>query len=90
MSSPAKKFSATWGLLFTAGIVFITLEFCLINAMSSYVKLTNFAGIGLLLNGRPVGGDDHRPADAPRERNWLRPRVSCIYSLYSLFTETPF
>src|SRR6201992_2074383 len=72
MPSPTKSF-ATWGLLFIAGIIFLSVGIlAFIDPLSSYVKLTKFAGIGLLLNGclllamiiiRPM---------RPRERNWLQ------------------
>ena len=80
MSSPAKNI-ATWGLLFIAGFVFFSVGvLAFINPMSSYVKLTKFSGIGLLLNGglllamvilRPVPS---------RESKWLQ-----VESAFHLF-----
>src|ERR1700761_3537201 len=71
MSTP-KNF-ATWILLFIAGVIFLSVGIlAFTDPLSSYVKLTKFAGIGLLLNGclllamiiiRPM---------RPRERNWLQ------------------
>jgi len=72
MSSPAKNF-ATWGLLFIAGIVFISVGvLAFINPMSSYVKLTKFAGIGLLLNGGLLLAMIIVRPMRLRERNWLQ------------------
>lgn len=72
MSSPAKNF-ATWGLLFIAGIIFFSVGvLAFINPMSSYVKLTKFAGIGLLLNGGLLLAMIIVRPMRPRERNWLQ------------------
>jgi uncharacterized membrane protein HdeD (DUF308 family) len=72
MSSPAKNF-ATWGLLFIAGIIFFSVGvLAFINPMSSYVKLTKFAGIGLLLNGGLLLAMIIIRPMRPRERNWLQ------------------
>lgn len=51
MPSTTKKFTS-WGLLFIAGVIFVSIGIlAFINPLSSYVKLTKFAGFGLLLNG---------------------------------------
>jgi uncharacterized membrane protein HdeD (DUF308 family) len=72
MSSPAKNF-ATWGLLFIAGVVFLSVGvLAFINPMSSYVKLTKFAGIGLLVNGGLLLATIIIRPMRPRERNWLQ------------------
>lgn len=72
MSSPAKNF-ATWGLLFIAGFVFLNVGvLAFINPMSSYVKLTKFAGIGLLVNGGLLLAMIIIRPMRPRERNWLQ------------------
>src|SRR5215472_15980275 len=72
MSSPAKNF-ATWGFLFTAGVIFFSVGIlAFINPMSSYVKLTKFAGIGLLVNGGLLLAMIIIRPMRPRERNWLQ------------------
>jgi uncharacterized membrane protein HdeD (DUF308 family) len=72
MSSPAKNF-ATWGLLFIAGFIFISVGIlAFINPMSSYVKLTKFAGIGLLVNGGLLLAMIIVRPMRPQERNWLQ------------------
>jgi uncharacterized membrane protein HdeD (DUF308 family) len=72
MSSPAKNF-ATWGLLFIAGIIFFSVGvLAFINPMSSYVKLTKFAGVGLLINGGLLLAMIIIRPMRPRERNWLQ------------------
>jgi len=72
MSSPAKNF-ATWVLLFIAGIVFISVGvLAFINPMSSYVKLTKFAGIGLLVNGGLLLAMIIIRPMRPQQRNWLQ------------------
>ena len=51
MPSTTQKFTS-WGLLLIAGVVFFSIGvLAFINPLSSYVKLTKFSGIGLLLNG---------------------------------------
>ncbi len=51
MPTTTKKF-VSWGLLLIAGIIFVSIGIlAFINPLSSYVKLTKFSGIGLLLNG---------------------------------------
>lgn len=72
MPLTTKKFTG-WGLLFIAGVIFVSIGvLAFINPLSSYVKLTKFAGFGLLLNGglllammilRPVRS---------RENKWLQ------------------
>ena len=72
MSSPAKNI-ATWGLLFIAGIIFFSVGvLAFINPMSSYVKLTKFAGLGLLINGGLLLAMIIIRPMQPRERNWLQ------------------
>ncbi|HVU96338.1 MAG TPA: DUF308 domain-containing protein [Puia sp.] len=72
MSSPAKNF-ATWGLIFIAGVVFLSVGvLAFINPMSSYVKLTKFAGIGLLVNGGLLLAMIIIRPMRPQERNWLQ------------------
>jgi uncharacterized membrane protein HdeD (DUF308 family) len=72
MSSPAKNF-ATWGFLFIAGVIFFSVGIlAFINPMSSYVKLTKFAGVGLLLNGGLLLAMIIIRPMQPRERNWLQ------------------
>src|ERR1700678_509780 len=71
MSSP-KNF-ATWGLLFIAGMIFLSVGIlAFIDPLSSYVKLTKFAGVGLLLNGGLVLAMIIVRPMRPRERNWLQ------------------
>lgn len=70
---PSAKNFATWGLVFIAGVIFLSVGIlAFFDPLSSYVKLAKFAGIGLLLNGgllltviivRPM---------RIRERNWLQ------------------
>jgi uncharacterized membrane protein HdeD (DUF308 family) len=49
---PTTKKFVTWGLLFIAGIIFLSIGIlAFIDPLSSYVKLTKFTGIALLLNG---------------------------------------
>src|SRR6201996_4667808 len=71
MSTP-KNF-ATWILLFIAGVIFLSVGIlAFIDPLSSYVKLTKFAGIGLLVNGGLLlAMIIVRPMRA-RERNWLQ------------------
>ena len=71
MSSPNKF--ATWGLLLIAGVIFLSVGIlAFIDPLSSYVKLTKFAGVGLLLNGGLLTAMIIiRPMRA-RERNWLQ------------------
>jgi uncharacterized membrane protein HdeD (DUF308 family) len=71
MSSP-KNF-ATWGLLFIAGFIFLSVGIlAFIDPLSSYVKLTKFAGVGLLLNGGLLTAMIIIRPMRPRERNWLQ------------------
>ena len=72
MASPQKNF-ATWGLLFIAGVIFLSVGIlAFIDPLSSYVKLTKFAGIGLLLNGGLLLAMIIVRPMRPRERNWLQ------------------
>jgi len=72
MSSPAKNV-ATWGLLFIAGIIFLSVGvLAFINPMSSYVKLTKFAGVGLLINGGLLLAMIIIRPMPSQERNWLQ------------------
>lgn len=49
---PTTKKFTSWGLLLIAGVIFVSIGvLAFINPLSSYVKLTKFSGIGLLLNG---------------------------------------
>ena len=71
MSSP-KNF-ATWGLLFIAGVIFLSVGIlAFIDPLSGYVKLTKFAGVGLLLNGGLLTAMIIVRPMRPRERNWLQ------------------
>lgn len=71
MSSPNKF--ATWGLLFIAGVIFLSVGIlAFIDPLSSYVKLTKFAGVGLLLNGGLLTAMIIIRPMRPRERNWLQ------------------
>jgi len=80
MAVTTKKFTS-WGLLLIAGGIFVGIGIlAFINPLSSYVKLTKFSGIGLLLNGglllamvilRPVPS---------RESKWLQ-----VESAFHLF-----
>ena len=71
MSSPSKF--ATWGLLFLAGVIFLSVGIlAFIDPLSSYVKLTKFAGVGLLLNGGLLTAMIIIRPMRPRERNWLQ------------------
>src|SRR5579859_5715038 len=72
MSSPAKNI-ATWGLIFIAGVIFFSVGvLAFINPMSGYVKLTKFAGVGLLLNGGLLTAMIIIRPMRSRERNWLQ------------------
>jgi uncharacterized membrane protein HdeD (DUF308 family) len=72
MASPAKNL-ATWGFLFAAGVIFFSVGIlAFINPMSSYVKLTKFAGIGLLVNGGLLLAMIIIRPMRPAERNWLQ------------------
>ena len=72
MASSTKNF-ATWGLLFIAGIIFLSVGIlAFIDPLSSYVKLTKFAGVGLLLNGGLLTATIIVRPMRPRERNWLQ------------------
>jgi len=71
MSTP-KNF-ATWGLLLIAGIIFLSVGIlAFIDPLSSYVKLTKFAGVGLLLNGGLLTAMIIIRPMRSRERNWLQ------------------
>jgi uncharacterized membrane protein HdeD (DUF308 family) len=71
MSTP-KNF-ATWGLLLIAGIIFLSVGIlAFIDPLSSYVKLTKFAGVGLLLNGGLLTAMIIVRPMRSRERNWLQ------------------
>lgn len=71
MSSP-KNF-ATWGLLLIAGVIFLSVGIlAFMDPLSGYVKLTKFAGIGLLLNGGLLTAMIIIRPMRPRERNWLQ------------------
>jgi len=72
MASSA-KYVATWGLVFIAGIIFLSVGIlAFFDPLSSYVKLAKFAGVGLLLNGGLLlTVIIVRPMRA-RERNWLQ------------------
>ena len=71
MSSPNKF--ATWGLLLIAGVIFLSVGIlAFIDPLSSYVKLTKFAGVGLLLNGGLLTAMIIIRPMRPRERNWLQ------------------
>ncbi|HWB90940.1 MAG TPA: DUF308 domain-containing protein [Puia sp.] len=72
MASSTKKF-ATWGLLFIAGIIFLSVGIlAFIDPLSSYVKLTKFAGVGLLLSGCLLTAMIIIRPMRSRERNWLQ------------------
>ncbi len=72
MASSTKNF-ATWGLLFIAGFIFFSVGIlAFIDPLSSYVKLTKFAGIGLLVNGGLLLAMIIVRPMRPRERNWLQ------------------
>ncbi len=80
MPTTTKKF-VTWGLLLIAGIIFVGIGIlAFINPLSSYVKLTKFAGIALLLNGGLlltiviIGASSPRAKEPgrTRERNWMQ------------------
>ena len=72
MPSPTKSF-ASWGLLFIAGVIFLSVGvLAFIDPLSSYVKLTKFAGVGLLLNGGLLLAMIIIRPMRPRERNWLQ------------------
>src|ERR1700761_7571614 len=71
MSTP-KNF-ATWGLLFIAGVIFLSVGIlAFVDPLSGYVKLTKFAGVGLLLNGGLLTAMIIIRPMRPRERNWLQ------------------
>jgi len=71
MSSPNKF--ATWGLLLIAGVIFLSVGIlAFIDPLSSYVKLTKFAGVGLLLNGGLLTAMIIIRPMRSRERNWLQ------------------
>lgn len=89
MSSPAKNF-ATWGLLFIAGFIFFSVGIlAFINPMSSYVKLTKFAGIGLLVNGGLLLAMIIIRPMRPRERNWLQAESILHFFFGILFLLNP-
>lgn len=72
MASSTKNF-ATWGLLFIAGVIFLSVGIlAFIDPLSSYVKLTKFAGVGLLLNGGLLTATIIVRPMRSRERNWLQ------------------
>jgi len=72
MPLPSKSF-ASWGLLFIAGFIFLSVGIlAFIDPLSSYVKLTKFAGVGLLLNGGLLLAMIIIRPMRPRERNWLQ------------------
>ncbi|HEY6899695.1 MAG TPA: DUF308 domain-containing protein [Puia sp.] len=49
---PTTQKFTSWGLLLIAGVIFVSIGIlAFVNPLSSYVKLTKFSGIGLLLNG---------------------------------------
>ena len=64
---------ATWGLLCIAGVIFLSVGIlAFVDPLSSYVKLTKFAGVGLLLNGGLLLAMIILRPMRPRERNWLQ------------------
>src|SRR5580692_8704967 len=72
MPLPTKSF-ASWGLLFIAGCIFLGVGIlAFIDPLSGYVKLTKFAGVGLLLNGGLLTAMIIIRPMRPRERNWLQ------------------
>src|SRR5579872_1517088 len=72
MATSNKNF-ATWVLLFIAGIIFLSVGIlAFMDPLSSYVKLTKFAGVGLLVNGGLLLAMIIIRAMRPRERNWLQ------------------
>jgi uncharacterized membrane protein HdeD (DUF308 family) len=72
MPSTTKKFTS-WGLLLIAGIIFVSIGvLAFINPLSSYVKLTKFSGIGLLLNGGLLLTMIILRPGTSREAKWLQ------------------
>jgi uncharacterized membrane protein HdeD (DUF308 family) len=72
MPSTTKKFTG-WGLLFVAGVIFVSIGvLAFINPLSSYVKLTKFAGFGLLLNGGLLLAMMIMRPGRSRETKWLQ------------------
>jgi uncharacterized membrane protein HdeD (DUF308 family) len=72
MPTSNKNF-ATWGLLLIAGVIFLSVGIlALIDPLSGYVKLTKFAGVGLLLNGCLLLAMIMVRPMRLRERNWLQ------------------
>lgn len=72
MPSTINKFTG-WGLLFTAGVIFVSIGvLAFINPLSSYVKLTKFAGFGLLLNGGLLLAMMILRPGPSRDRQWLQ------------------
>lgn len=72
MPSTTKKFTS-WGLLLIAGVIFVSIGvLAFINPLSSYVKLTKFAGFGLLLNGGLLLAMIILRPGRSRESKWLQ------------------
>lgn len=72
MPPTAKKFTS-WGLLLIAGVIFVSIGvLAFINPLSSYVKLTKFSGIGLLLNGGLLMAMLILRPGPSRENKWLQ------------------
>ena len=89
MPSTAKRFT-NWGFLFIAGIVFFSVGvLAFVHPLSSYVKLSKFAGIGLLLDGGLVLAMIIIRPMRPRERNWLQAESILHFFFGILFLLNP-
>jgi uncharacterized membrane protein HdeD (DUF308 family) len=89
MPSTAKRFT-NWGFLFIAGIVFFSVGvLAFVHPLSSYVKLSKFAGIGLLLDGGLVLAMIIVRPMRPLERNWLQAESILHFFFGILFLLNP-
>ena len=89
MPSTTKKFTS-WGLLFIAGVIFVSIGvLAFINPLSSYVKLTKFAGFGLLLNGGLLLAMMILRPGPSRESKWLQVEAALHLFFGLLFVFNP-
>ena len=89
MPSNTKKFTS-WGLLFIVGVIFVSIGvLAFFNPLSSYVKLTKFAGIGLLLNGGLLLAMMILRPGPSRESKWLQVEAALHLFFGLLFVFNP-
>ncbi len=89
MPLPTKSF-ASWGLLFIAGLIFLSVGIlAFVDPLSGYVKLTKFAGVGLLLDGGLLLAMIIIRPMRPRERNWLQAESILHFFFGILFLLNP-